>query len=215
MDIKKYLQQKAEEDASSVLSESDKEYCKAIAQQSDLPPRNRYNRKFWVCISCAVCVLLAAVITIAVIFAPKKPIMYFEDKIVSRISAIDELNADSQFFSVDSSDSVMSEIKMYYDEESGDKLYYRVNLDGFFEKSTIILVINKNYTYPFDELSEISTEPLEGYTLNYSVDENFDNTQYTGWIQLKTETVYITYTQKLPLGDQAFFTYVQSVVQAK
>ncbi|MDE6075758.1 MAG: hypothetical protein K2G26_04910, partial [Clostridia bacterium] len=103
MDVKKYLQQKAEEDASSVLSESDKEYCKAIVLQSDLPPRNRYNRKFWACISCAVCVLIAAVITIAVIFAPKKPIMYFEDNILSRDSTIFELNEDLQFFSVDSS----------------------------------------------------------------------------------------------------------------
>ncbi|MDE5766063.1 MAG: hypothetical protein K2I17_02720, partial [Clostridia bacterium] len=124
MDIKEYLQQKAEEDASSVLSESDKEYCKAIALQSNLPPRNRYNRKFWACISCAFCVLVAAIITIAVIFAPKKPIMYFEDNILSQNATISELNGDLQFFSVDSSVGITSETKMYYDSESEDKLYY-------------------------------------------------------------------------------------------
>ena len=151
MDIKEYLQQKAEEDASSVLSESDKEYCKAIVLQSELPPRNRFNRKFWACISCAVCVLIAAVITIAVIFAPRKPIMYFEDKIVSQPSTIAEVNSDSRFFSVSSLNNTTYVFKMNYDSESGDKLFYNVNLKGFFEQSSLIFVINKNYDYPFDK----------------------------------------------------------------
>ena len=115
MDIKKYLQQKAEEDASSVLSDSDKEYCKAIVLQSELPPRNRFNRKFWACISCAVCVLIAAVITIAVIFAPRKPIMYFEDKIVFQLSTIEELNNDTKYFQVSSIENAILDISMNYD----------------------------------------------------------------------------------------------------
>lgn len=218
MDIKKYLQQKAEEDASSVLSESDKEYCKAIALQSDLPPRNRYNRKFWACISCAVCVLIAAVITIAVIFAPKKPLMYFEE-IDFQSSTIEELNNDSKYFKVNSLENTSYDFSMNYDVDSGQKLYYEANIRGFFENSYVItsllIVINKYYNYPYEKLGEMVTQPLNGYTLNYYVDESFESTQYTGWIKLKTETVYITYTQTPSLGDQAFFTYVQSVIQAK
>lgn len=220
MDVKKYLQQKAEKDASSVLSESDKKYCKTIALQSDLPPKYRYNRKFWACISCAVCVLIAAIITIAVIFAPRKPIMYFEDKIVFQSSTLEELNNTSKYFQVSSIENAILDVSMNYDSDSGDKLYYETNARGFFESSyaisSIIVVINKNYNYPFEKRGDIvATQPLDGYTLNYYVDESFDSTQYSGWIQLKTETVYITYTQKPSLGDEKFFEYVQSVVQAK
>ncbi len=215
MDIKEYLQQKAEEDASSVLSESDKEYCKSIALQSNLPPRNRYNRKFWACISCAVCVLVAAIITIAVIFAPRKPLMYFEENIVSQHSTIEAFNSDSKQFEINLIEYSTYDFSMSCDSESGDKLYYETQIKGFFESSSIVIVINKNYNYPFEELGEMVTQPLDGYTLNYSVDESFDSTQYSGWIKLKTETVYITYTQKPSLGNDKFFEYVQSVIQAK
>lgn len=218
MDIKEYLQQKAEEDASSVLSKSDKEYCNAIALQSNLPPRNRYNRKFWVCISCAVCVLIAAIITIAVIFAPRKPIMYFEDNIITQASSISELNSDSKFLSISLSENTTYEVEKNYDSKSGDKLFYNANLKSFIESSSLIVVINKNYDYTsFDKHEGEKKEPLNGYDLYYypASAAGLDGVKYKGWIKLKTETVYITYTQKLPLGDQAFFEYVQSVIQAK
>lgn len=220
MDIKKYLQQKAEEDVSSVLSEEEKEYCKSIALESEFQKgRRRLDRRFWVPFSCALCVLLAAVIAIAIIFAPRKsPIRYFDDKIVSQASNLEELNDNTKFFSVVQVENTSFEFSLSYDSDSGDKLYYEANIKGFFENSNLVIVVNKNYEYPFKKPADgIVVKKLDNYLLNYFVDENAGRVEYSGWINLKTETAYITYTNILSQSpdDEAFFTYVQSVIQAK
>lgn len=219
MDIKKYLQQKAEEDVSSVLSEEEKEYCKSIALESEFQKgRRKLDRRFWVPFSCALCVLLAAVIAIAIIFAPRKsPIRYFDDKIVSQTSNLDDLNKDSKYFNVAPLDNSSCEFSMSYDSDSGDKLFYEINTN-FIEKVHLVVVVNKNYNYPFEiDGKDISEKKLDNYSLNYFVDENVGSVEYSGWINLKTETAYITYTNILSQSpdDEAFFTYVQSVIQAK
>lgn len=220
MDIKKYLQQKAEEDVSSVLSEEEKEYCKSIALESEFQKgRRRLDRRFWVPFSCALCVLLAAVIAIAIIFAPRTPpIRYFDDKIVFRASTIEELNIDTKCLNIIQLENTSYSYSLGYDSDSGDKLYYEMNLDGFFEKTHLVVVVNKNYNYPFDsEGNEIAEKKLEDYTLNYFMNVGGDRVQYKGWVKIKTETAYITYTNILSQSpdDEAFFTYVQSVIQAK
>lgn len=220
MDIKKYLQQKAEEDVSSVLSEEEKEYCKSIALESEFQKgRRMLDRRFWVPFSCALCVLLAAVIAIAIIFAPRKPpIRYFDDKIVSQISTLEEVNANAKYLSVIQIENTSYEFSLGYDSDSGDKLFYEANLDGFFEKAHLVIVVNKNYEYPFEKPADgIVEKKLDNYSLNYFVDENAGSVEYSGWINLKTETTYITYTNILSQSpdDEAFFTYVQSVIQAK
>lgn len=219
MDIKKYLQQKAEEDVSSVLSEEEKEYCKSIALESEFQKgRRRLDRRFWVPFSCALCVLLAAVIAIAIIFAPRKPpIRYFDDKIVSQISTLEEINKDSKYFNVVHIESTSCEFSMSYDSDSGDKLFYEINTN-FIVKAHLVVVVNKNYEYPFEKPENgIVVKKLDDYSLNYFVDENAGRVEYSGWINLKTETAYITYTNILSQSpdDEAFFTYVQSVIQAK
>lgn len=219
MDIKKYLQQKAEEDVSSVLSEEEKEYCKSIALESEFQKgRRRLDRRFWVPFSCALCVLLAAVIAIAIIFAPRTPpIRYFDDKIESQSSTLNELNENSKYFNVNQIDNSNCAVSMSYDSESGDKLFYEINTN-FIEKAHIVVVVNKNYEYPFEKPgSGVFSEKLSGFTLNYFVDENAGSVEYSGWINLKTETAYITYTNILSQSpdDEAFFTYVQNVIQAK
>ncbi|MDE7075904.1 MAG: hypothetical protein K2O62_01110 [Clostridia bacterium] len=218
MDLKEYMQQKADDPFLSDLSEEQKEYCREVEAsyvevRAAKPVMDK--RKFWAFFSGAAAVLVAAVITIAVIFAPRKPLMYFDDKIVSEHSTIEALNNDSKQFKVNLIEYTTFDFSMSYDSDSGDKLYYEINSEGFFEKSIIKIVINKNYNYSFKELGETVAKPLNGYTLNYYVEESFDSTQYTGWIKLKTETVYITCTQKPSRGNEAFFTYVQSVIQAK
>lgn len=220
MDIKKYLQQKAEEDVSSVLSEEEKEYCKSIALESEFQKgRRRLDRRFWVPFSCAMCVLLAAVIAIVIIFAPRKPpIRYFDDKIVFRTSGIEELNGDTKYFNLTQLENTLYDFSLSYDSDSGDKLYYEVNAKGFIENSHLVIVVNKNYEYPFDsEGNEIVKKNLNDYTLNYYLISGGDQIQYNGWINLKTETTYITYTNIASQSpdDEAFFTYVQSVIQAK
>lgn len=220
MDIKKYLQQKAEEDVSSVLSEEEKEYCKSIVLESEFQKgRRRLDRRFWVPFSCALCVLLAAVIAIAIIFAPRTPpIRYFDDKIVSQISTLEEVNANAKYLSVIQIENTSYEFSLGYDSDSGDKLFYEANLDGFFEKVHLVVVVNKNYKYPFEiDGKDIVEKKLDNYSLSYFVDENAGSVEYSGWINLKTETAYITYTNILSQSpdDEAFFTYVQSVIQAK
>ena len=225
MDLKEYMQQKAEDPFLSDLSEEDKEYCREVEasyvkEHTAKPVVDR--RKFWAFFSSAAAILVAAVVLICIYLIPKKPpLKYLDEKIVSQQSNIEELNNDSKYFKVSLIDNNTFTFSMNYDSASNDKLYYETHTRGFFGSSyvisSIIVVINKNYDYPFDKPVEAIKEQLNGYELNYLAltVEGLDSTQYSGWIQLKTETVYITYTQTPSLGDDKFFEYVQSVVQAK
>lgn len=220
MNLKDYMQKKADDPFLSDLSEEEKEYCREVeasyAQEHAAKPVVD-RRRFWAFFSSAAAILIAAVVLICIFLIPKKPpLKYLDEKIVSEHSTIESLNNDTKQFSISVIDYTTFDFSMSYDSYSGDKLYYEINTDGFFEKSIIIIVINKNYEYPFEKRGDSAvTEPLNGYTLNYYVDESFESTQYSGWIKLKTETVYISYTQTPSLDNEAFFTYVQSVIQAK
>lgn len=216
MNLKQFMEQKADEEFSSVLSDSEKEYCKQL--EAEYPVKGiRDKRKLWIFFSCAFAVLIAAVITISIIFAPHKssPLKYQGEK-KSVTSTISNLNSDTKYFDISLVGNAICAIALNYDVESGDKLYYEMDASGPFETSQFIFVINQDYNYEFKKHEgQEEKKPLDGYEINYFKSDLIDNTQYTAWIKVKSETAYITYTQTPSLGDQAFFDYVESVIKLK
>lgn len=216
MNLKQFMEQKADEEFSSVLSDSEKEYCRQL--EAEYPVKGiRDKRKFWVFFSCAFAILIAAVITISVIFAPhnSSPLKYQgERKLVE--ATIADLNSNTKYFDISLVENASCKFALNYDVESGDKLYYEMEASGFFETSKFVFLINKDYNYEFKKPSgQEDKKQLNGYQINYFISNSIDSTKYIAWIKIKTETAYITYTQTPSLGDQAFFDYVQSVIKAK
>ena len=217
MDLKEFMRQKADEEFSSGLSESDKEYCKQL--EADYPVELvKYRRKYWACFFCAAAILVAAIIIIYIIFAPDRSPLRYQGEKNTVASTIIELNKDTNYFETNTKENTLCEVRMNYDVESGDKLYYEMSLDGLLETAQFVFVINLDFEYEFEKpIGQELKEKLDGYELNYIIGSAsaLDSTQYYAWIKLNTETIYITYTQVAPLGDQAFFDYVQSVIKAK
>ena len=217
MNLKEFMEQKAEEDFSSVLSESDKEYCRQL--EAEYPVKNiRDKRKLWIILSCAFAVLVAAVITISIIFAPHKSPLKYQGEKKAVESTIVDLNSNTKHLEINFVDSAECEVYLNYDVESNDKLYYEMNVTGFFENAEFVFVINQDYEYEFEKpAGEENNKPMNGFEINYVIqpDSGLGSVKYTAWTKVKTETVYITYTQIMPLGDQAFFDYVQSVIKVK
>lgn len=221
MDLKEYMQKKAEDPILSELSEEDREYCRQLevnsSEKSAVKAIND-RRRFWIFFSCAAAILVAAVILICIFVPKKSPLKYLEANIVSQTSNITELEKDLKDLDFVILDTATYSFALCYDSDSGDNLYYEVFVNDFYENAHIIFVINKNYTYQIEEHKEqLLKKQMDGYELNYyeGVAVGFSDTQYTGWIKLKSETVYITYTQTPTLDENAFFAYVQSVIQAK
>ncbi|MDE7379911.1 MAG: hypothetical protein K2N14_02550 [Clostridia bacterium] len=216
MNLKQFMEQKADEEFSSVLSESEKEYCRQL--EAEYPVHIIADkRRLWVFFSCAFAIFIAAVITICVIFRPSNssPLKYQGEK-ESVTSNITDLNSDTKYFEISLVADAECKIALNYDVESGDKLYYEMDASGFLENSRFVFVINPDYNYDIEKTDkQENKEPLNGYEINYYSSASLDSAQYTAWIQLNTETVYITYTQVMPLGDKAFFDYVQSVIKLK
>ncbi len=216
MNLKKFMEQKADEEFSSVLSDSEKEYCRQL--EAEYPVKDiRDKRRFWVFFSCAFAILVAAVITISIIFSPhnSSPLKYQGEK-KSVDSTIADLNSDTKYFDISLVENARCKVSLSYDVESGDKLYYGLEARGLFETSQFIFVINPDYNYEFKKFEgEEQQKQLSGYEINYVSRDLIDSSQYTAWIKIKTETAYITCTQSPSRGDQAFFDYVQSVINVK
>ena len=109
------------------------------------------------------------------------------------------------------------QIKLSYDSESNDKLYYSVL--GYVESSSInfVILINEKYNYQFNLNGEEKCVELAQYTLNYSslILRGKPQIEYKGWIKVQTEIVYFEFIQKPALGDEAFFETIQQVVKVK
>ncbi|MDE7087130.1 MAG: hypothetical protein K2O67_02950 [Clostridia bacterium] len=218
MNLKKYMQQKADDPFFADLNEGDKEYCRQL--EAEYPVKStKDKRRIWVFISCAFAILVAAVIAISIIFAPHNSPLKYQGEKKADASTIADLNSDAKNFNVSLKDNTDCNIYLNYDIDSGDKLYYEMAATGFFETSKFVFVINNDYNYEFEKpAGQEQKAPLNGYEISYvsSVTSGLNNSaKYTAWIQFNTETIYITYTQTPSMGDQAFFDYVQSVIKAK
>lgn len=221
MDLEKYLRQKAEEEIASVLTEEDKEYCEKLVLENGIKRRAVvYSRKFRVFFSCAACVLVAAVITLSIIFVPRKaPLKYFDEKMDLRAATVEELNKDAKYFQISLMENATGTFKLHYDTDTGHNLYYNAEIKYFTENLKLDYVVNRNYNYNFDKTANPLTEQLDGYVLKYypAYSNGFYSVEYKGWISKKTETIYLTYTQLKPMDDSgdAFFAFVESVISVK
>lgn len=224
MKLEEFLRQQAEKDVENLLTESDREFCRQLAQDvREKPAETQCKRpkiKLWAGIGSAVAAVLLAVIIIpfALIKKPDDEILYKEENIVNTVCSLEDLNNDSTVFEVIQTEDSKIAVKRFYDTVSNDFLYYEVNVTGIISEYYLYVVVNSKYNYNFDLGQELLSVQLPDYSINYcsvTPDDNRIEAKYKGVINLNTETVYIDYGQLIDLGEQVFFEDIQSILKVK
>lgn len=224
MKFKEYIQQQADKDDEKLLTESDLQFCAQLAE--DVQERPLHNSKmsktkFWAALSSAVAVVLLAVIILPFAFAnkPVDDVYYKEENIVNRECSLEELNSGLNNFIIEQSEFYDLKIRLFYDSESSNSLYYEIINTGLISDFNLIIVVNRNYHFNFDLDNEPLKEQLSDYSVEYLCTKSNSLTDmgvgYKGKIQLNEEVAYIEYKQVVDLGEQAFFDDIQSVLKAK
>lgn len=227
MNLKEYLQQQAGKDVENLLTDSDREFCRQLAQDVQEKPAETQSKrpkiKLWAGIGSAVAAVLLAVIIIpfALVKKPANELLYQEENVANTVCSLEDLNNDSNVFEVIQTENSNITVKQFYDTVSNDSLYYEVNVTGIISVYRIFVVVNNKYNYKFDLSEELLSAQLSDYSLNYESfkpDGSGIEAQYQGVIKLNTETVYIDYEQSIDLEDlseQVFFEDIQSVLKVK
>lgn len=224
MNLKKYLKQRAEEDAESLITESDREFCMQLAQNARqiAPKRKRFNLA---AVSSAAAVCLVAVIlgiTLPLVLNRQpavEEIHYKEENVAKTACTIEEVNINTKYFQISQTENIIILPMLNYDSVSGDKLYYSVSVTTQISVFTLYIVINENYSYSFEKYEDLSYGQLAQYSVEYNV-ERVDGVmatelKYRGIISVESETVYIDYTQNFDIGDDAFLDDIQNVLKVK
>lgn len=226
MNLKKYIRQKSEEDAEKLISESDEQFCRAIAEQSVTAPQARVKtpkHKLWVWLSSAAAVAAAAVMT-TVVLVNNRPIYYQQDVFNCRTATMEQLQADSKYFSICEPETPLEEVQITvaHDIETDDKLCYF--LDSKYEVAeanlaevNLTIVVNKHYHHYFN-MDDYNTVKLSEYTVDYETGYNeliIPCYCYRGRIKVKTETVYFEYKLLRGFDDEIFINEIQKLVQLK
>ena len=227
MNLKKYLQQQAEKDAESLITEGDRQFSMQLAQSAPqtAPKHKRFN--FAAISSVAAVCLIAVVLGITLpLTLNKQPavdvIRYKEENVVQTVCTIEDVNYNSKYFKIEADEDLTFRFQLNYDSVSGDKLYYSVIVSTEISVFTLNIVINENYKFSFEMSEEIFHEPLSQYAVEYSkksVDGALTTQNiYRGYVKVASETVYVDYTQEFDLGaqaDRAFFDEIQSILKVK
>lgn len=165
--------------------------------------------------------LVVIIFTLVCVFSLKNSTnetLYKDINVISKNVDYTELQTNIKFFNIENFETDSEQIKLSYDSESNDKLYYSVL--GYVESSSInfVILINEKYNYNFDLDGEEKSAQLADYTVFYTVENIRDKPakkKFRGWIKVQTETVYFEFIQKPALGDEAFFETIQQVVKVK
>lgn len=225
MRLKRYLQQKAEKDAESLLTESDMQFCMQLAsevqEKSAVAESKKPGIKLWASLGSAIAVALVAVIIIPVALSrkPSSEVHYHGGGVSHTLCQLQDLNADLSCFEVVKREDIQFASELYCDPVSNDKFYYGVCVDAYISRLDLYIVVNKNYNYPYNLSKEALTEQFTGYTLNYVRLNNKEigdvEAQFEGVIYSDAETVYVEYKHLFDGSEQAFFKDLQSVLKAK
>lgn len=223
MNIKKYLQQRAEKDAEKLLTEEDRQFCRNlfIAESAPQQPVIAKPKTFKI----KVLTSLAAVLVIGIVLGVTLPLVlnrnipvgdihYKEENIVQTACTIEDVNDNAKYFQIIEAENMSLFTQLKYDSVSKDKLYYIIEGDTGIAVFTLYIVINKNYDFEFSIGNELLIKP-EIYNLNYEVIKGNNTANYLGVINNGTETAYINYNQIYDLGEQVFFAELQSVLTVK
>ena len=224
MKLEEYIRQQVEKDVENLLTDSDREFCRKLAQDVQKRPAVKQSRrpkiKLWASIGSAVAAVLLAVIIIpfALIKKPADEILYQEENVANTVCSVEDLNNGSSSFEVIQTENSKITVKQFYDTVSNDALYYEVNVTGIISEYSLYVIVNSKYNYKFDLSENLFSVQLSDYSINYSSaipEESRMEAKYKGVIKLNTETVYIDYGQLVDLGEKAFFDDIQSVLKVK
>lgn len=224
MNLKKHLQTQAEKDAENLLNEEDELFIQQLVQ-SGAPAATRTlskAKKFWISFASIIATAaVASIIVVPVMFANRTPggIFYQESNIKEQQATFEEMQNNVKYFEFVENNLEYSVI-LKYDLLSKDKLFYTLNGTTALSSFTFNIVINENYNFKFNiKDEELSEYKLSGYSLNYVKyqSEGLDliETQYFGYIKIKTEIIYIEYNQLIDIGEQAFFDDIQNIIKVK
>lgn len=223
MDLKKYIQQQAGNDAENLLTEDDRQYCMKLAEEAQANPAvsRRPNIKLWTGVASACAVALAAVVVIPVALTrgPADDVYYNDENINSVTCLIQDINANSNVFEIITVENTLFKYELFYDTVTSDKLYYSVNVTSDLSKFYLYIVVNPKFDLKFETGTVLQNKQLTDYSVKYenvTADEFSEyEARYKGSIESGAETVYIEYNQLIDLGEQAFFDDIQSVLKVK
>lgn len=223
MNLKKYIRLKNENTKKPSCAEENKErYLQLLAQvQANEAAAASVKRpvKMWVGLATLFSVIAAFIITMSVIFAPKRPIdIYYSEEDINNIySTYSDVNNDTKKFRLDLDAETIDQVSLFYDTKSGDKLYYTLEVGFESDMAKFVVKINNNYNYKFELNTTINNISLPDYSMVYCKigrrGEPF--IKYKGYIEQSEETVYFEYTQTPALGDEAFFDSIQAIINIK
>lgn len=224
MNLKKHLQTQAEKDAENLLNEEDELFIQQLVQ-SGAPAATRTlskAKKFWISFASIIATaVVASIIVVPVMFANRTPggIFYQESNIREQQATFEEMQSDLKYFEI-VENNLQHSVILKYDSVSNDKLYYVVEGTAALSSFTFNIVINENYNFNFDVGSdELREHPFTDYSINYvsykTESGGLNETQYFGYIKIKTEIIYIEYNQLIDIGEQAFFDDIQNIIKVK
>lgn len=222
MKLKKYIKL-MEDEPQEEMTEHELELYNSLLErvEKNAAVRTAKQAKMLKIFTPIVSSLVVIVFTIVCVFSLKNStneILYKDINVISKIVDYTELQTNIKFFTIENIESESEQIKMSYDSESNDKLYYSVS--GYVESSSInfVILINEKYNYNFDLDGEEKSAHLADYTVFYTVENIRDipaKKKFRGRIKVQTEIVYFEFIQKPALGDEAFFETIQQVVKVK
>lgn len=224
MNLKKRLQKEAEKDAEVLLTEEDELFIKQLAHSNVslkmVQPELKKSKKFWAVLGSVATVIIAAVIVFPSVFVNRggNDIFYKDTDIVEVFCSLDEMQPNVKYFQIEEHD-IPYTILLSYDSVSNDRLYYTVNGSTLISRFKLYLIINEHYDYNFTLNEDLMIYNLSNYNINYDKTRinGIDGAEvnYTGYVKLQTEIIYIEYQQLIDIGDQAFFDDIESIIKVK
>lgn len=240
MNIKKFLEQVAEEDREAQITPKDVQFLASIGvdynkkrEAAKAQPDSSYYRTksavnpkaAIIVVSCTFVALLAVVLILLYTFKPapfEPPIGYFEDKSIEVDSNLQELNGDLQLFSltIDASEYDVKTTRVY-GSLSNDSFYYTLKFtanQGLSKKFTLDIVVNSNYNHKeLDYINELKEVRVSDYTLKFTEnltlsDPPFSTVNCKGEIQIGTQWIYIYDYEEMVLGQSTLIETLQSLI---
>lgn len=218
---KKYLKTHAAADEKSILAQSGSilENLEAELEERPAHARAARSKPFWACLAGLVAsvILLVSV----VVFCPSNQhsMKYLKENFESCYSDILELNESlHEFTIINLNDS--AKIEKTFDRESGDTIYYRINIQDSFIKMELVAVCNPYYSFDkFKITNEFTKAKFEKGTIYYKSEKDFnssDNIRLIGsaCIRGERESIYITsFSKKINDPEETFPQAIQEFIQ--
>lgn len=223
MNIKKYLRQQAEKDAESLLTESDRQFSMQLAESVQQERVQRKPKTFRIkAFASAAAVLMVAVVlgvTLPLTLS-KQPavneVHYKEENMLQNDCTIEDVNYNAKYFQLNEAEDMSFESYFKYDSVSGDKLFYSVTVSTDISEFNLVIVVNEKYNHDFKLKDDLRNEQRTNYDINFfEKHTSREEIQYTGYVKINSEIVYIDYFQFIDIGPDAFFDQIESVLKVK